>query len=455
MGIEVNTLIINKMDYPTGNIENKHIEMWKIKRIIKKLDNSKGNGTSMVTLVIPPKETIQQVMGFLNKEYAEAGNIKSKQTMTSVQGAITSTREKLKLYKNTPTNGLIVFCGMIMSEDGKNEKRMTLDIEPFKPAMSFLYKCENKFHSSCLTYLLEDDEKFGFIIVDGGGAVFATLQGNVKTIQQKIVVELPKKHNKGGQSSNRFARIRMEKRHNYVTKIAELATNNFITNDRPNVKGLIMAGSADFKTVISQGDCFDPRLKNIIVATYDVSYGGENGLNQAITMSADALANVRFVEEKKMISDFFENISLDTGMIVFGVSDTMQALEMSAIDKVLLYEELEITRYEIKNPVKGDTRVIYLNKTQEKDPKYFKDKDTGVDLEILNQESLADWLCVNYQHYGAKIELITDKTQEGFQFVKGFGGIGGTLRYKVDLDEIPNMDDNLGGDDFDPDEDFI
>lgn len=26
----------------TGNIENKHIEMWKIKRIIKKLDSAKG-----------------------------------------------------------------------------------------------------------------------------------------------------------------------------------------------------------------------------------------------------------------------------------------------------------------------------------------------------------------------------------------------------------------------------
>lgn len=27
---------------PTGNIEDKHIEMWKIKRLIKKLDSSKG-----------------------------------------------------------------------------------------------------------------------------------------------------------------------------------------------------------------------------------------------------------------------------------------------------------------------------------------------------------------------------------------------------------------------------
>jgi peptide chain release factor subunit 1 len=409
----------------------------------------------MVTLVIPPKEVIGQAMGFLNKEYAEAANIKSKQTMTSVQSAITSTREKLKLYRNTPTNGLIVFCGQILMEDNKTEKKITLDIEPFRPCQAFMYKCENKFHASCLNYLLEDDEKFGFIVVDGGGALFATLQGNVRNILHKIQVDLPKKHGRGGQSANRFARLREEKRHAYVRRVAELATQNFITNDRPNVKGIVMAGSADFKTVIQESDLFDPRLKAVLVATFDVSYGGENGLSQAITQSADALANVRFVEERRMISKFFEEISLDTGMIVFGVHDTMKALEMSALEKLLLYEDVEMTRYVVKNPVKGDTKVYYLTPAQEKDPKYWKDADSGIDLEVIENDSLADWLCVNYQHYGCKIELISDKTQEGFQFVKGFGGIGGMLRYKVDLDEIADNNDNAGGDDFDPDEDFI
>jgi len=74
----------------------------------------------------------------------------------------------------------------------------------------------------------------------------------------------------------------------------------------PNVKGIVMAGSADFKTVIGQSDFFDKRLKAVQIATFDVAYGGENGLNQAITQSADALANVRFVEERRMISSFFE-----------------------------------------------------------------------------------------------------------------------------------------------------
>lgn len=62
---------------------------------------------------------------------------------------------------------------------------------------------------------------------------------------------------RGGQSALRFARLRMEKRHNYIRKVAETTTQLFISNDRPNVSGLILAGSADFKTELSQSDMFD------------------------------------------------------------------------------------------------------------------------------------------------------------------------------------------------------
>jgi len=44
----------------------------------------------------------------------------------------------------------------------------------------------------------------------------------------KMLVDLPKKHGRGGQSSVRFARIRVEKRHNYVRRVAELCTQFFI-----------------------------------------------------------------------------------------------------------------------------------------------------------------------------------------------------------------------------------
>lgn len=80
-----------------------------------------------------------------------------------------------------------------------------------------------------------------------------------REILHKFTVDLPKKHGRGGQSALRFARLRMEKRHNYVRKVAELAVQFFITSDKPNVSGLILAGSADFKTELGMSDMFDQR----------------------------------------------------------------------------------------------------------------------------------------------------------------------------------------------------
>jgi len=68
------------------------------------------------------------------------------------------------------------------------------------------------------------------------------------------------RHGRGGQSALRFARLRMEKRHNYVRKVSELAVQMFITADRPNVSGLVLAGSADFKSELQTSDMFDQRL---------------------------------------------------------------------------------------------------------------------------------------------------------------------------------------------------
>merc|ERR1712024_363914 len=127
--------------------------------------------------------------------------------------------------------------------------------------------------------LLESDDKFGFLIMDGNGALYGTLQGNHREVLHKFSVDLPKKHGRGGQSALRFARLRLEKRHNYVRKVAEIATQLFISNDKPNISGMILAGSAAFKTELSQSDMFDPRLQAKIIKLVDVSYGGENGFS--------------------------------------------------------------------------------------------------------------------------------------------------------------------------------
>ena len=41
--------------------------------------------------------------------------------------------------------------------------------------------------------------------------------------------------------------------------------NKIISNDSPNVNGLILAGCADFKTELNQTEMFDRRLKKKII----------------------------------------------------------------------------------------------------------------------------------------------------------------------------------------------
>jgi peptide chain release factor subunit 1 len=189
-------------------------------------------------------------MSLLTQELAGAESIKSRQTRQSVISAITSAREKLKLYKNIPASGLVIFCGIILMEDGHTERKIKIALEPFRPINVFSYRCQNSFETEPLLSLLEDDDKFGFIIIDGNGVLFATLQGNNKEIIQRMPVQLPKKHGRGGQSAVRFARLREEKRHLYIVKCCELATQHFIANDRANIRGIVVAGSADLKFVM-------------------------------------------------------------------------------------------------------------------------------------------------------------------------------------------------------------
>jgi peptide chain release factor subunit 1 len=107
-----------------------------------------------------------------------------------------------------------------MEENGTGERKLIIDFEPFRAVNLSMYFCDSKFHLDELRgELLINEPPFGFIIVDGQGALYATLQGNAKEILTKFTVELPKKHGRGGQSSVRFARLRVEKRHNYLRKV--------------------------------------------------------------------------------------------------------------------------------------------------------------------------------------------------------------------------------------------
>lgn len=380
-----------------GEDDNQYIEQWKIKNLIKKLSEYKGQGTSVISLIISPNGNISKENTMLTDELGKCSNIKSRVNRQSVESAIVSAQNVLKNYKQVPKNGLCIYTG-IVSDNITKEKKISISFEPIKPIKSSLYMCDSKFHTSPLETLLVNNDRYGFIVIDGNGCLYAVISGNSKEILHEFDVNLPAKGIKGGQSSVRFQRLAEEKRVNYITKVTEIATRCFITNDLPNISALIIAGSSNMKERLYNSDKFDQRIKKKVIKLVDISNGGKDGLNQAITNSQDVLANLPLIHEKKVVTEFMTEISKDTGLYAFGKKEVLKCLEMGAVSKIIVSGELN------------------------------DEKDENDRINIV------EWLTTNTDKYGSKLEIISSSSSEGFQFCKNFG-IGAILRYKVELEE--------------------
>lgn len=392
-------------------LSSQEIEIWKMKRLIKMLDSITGNGTSMISLIIPPKDQLFKIIKNLEDERGSASNIKSRVNRLSVLTAIETAIQCLKSYSKVPPNGLIVYCGL-GEMPGCKEKKIHISFEPYHPLNTSLYYCDDRFHTEELGKLCVEKNRFGFIITDGHGTLFAVLSGDSKTILHKFTVNLPNKHGRGGQSAKRFSRLREEKRHNYLRKIAEMATLLFIGGEeKVNISGLILGGSADLKSELNTSDLLDPRLMKIIVKIVDISYGGESGFNEAINHTTELLSGVKLVQEKKIIKEFFEEIEKDTGLYCFGVKHILAALEAGVLKDIMVWENLSI---------------MY----------------DGCNIVNSGNILLIEWLADQYVKYGTTLHIITDKSPEGSQFINGFGGIGGILRYPYEfIEDDSNIQD--------------
>ena len=68
---------------------------------------------------------------------------------------------------------------------------------------------------------------------------------------------------------------------------------------------------------------------------------------------------MKFVQEKRLIQKYFDEISQDTGKYCFGIDDTLKALELGAVETLIVWENLDITRYVLRNAAGGMSYLFY------------------------------------------------------------------------------------------------
>lgn len=341
---------------------------------------------------------------------------------------------KLKNYKVPPPNGLAIFCGTISTDNSVGRKWINLDIEPIKPITSNLYYCDDKFHVGLLKSQVQGGPRFGIVIINGGGCSIHLLQGSYKETLEKWGVSLPKKHNRGGQSHDRFRRIREEKRAWYVKDVIAAVTNHFIdtTTNKVNVDGLVISGFGDLKNDFVKSQHLDARIKQKILKVVDVQYDGETGLHTTIALAKDVLSSNQLVRESNILSGFMDIIS-QNGPYCIGIRETLSALESGIVETLIVWDRLPTIRCSSKD---SPSLVSYVD---------------GPITDDSQAVPLVDWLLDNCSNFGAKLLFVTDNSSLGAQFSQGLGGIGGILRYQVDL---TLMDDDHPIDTYDDSDDY-
>ena len=93
---------------------------------------------------------------------------------------------------------------------------------------------------------------------------------------------------------------------------------------------------------------------------------------------------------------------MDSGRVCYGVEDTLKALELGAAEVLIVYENLEITRWTLKSSA-GSEVIIHTSKEQEADREQFMDKETGQELEVQDSGPLLEWLAEKYKDFVSSI----------------------------------------------------
>ncbi len=408
---------------------------YEFKKMLERLSEKEGSGTELITLYIPPDKQIYDVTAQLRDEFGQCANIKSKQTRTNVQSAISSILSRLKYFNRPPENGMAVFCGTINTGGDRTDLQCEI-IEPPEPLNLYMYRCSSNFELEPLKQMLEEKVVYGLIVLDRRESYIGFLRGNRIEPISGVTSTVPGKQRKGGQSSVRFQRLRLIAINEYYKKVGDRASEIFLAEKDffERFKGVLIGGPTPTKEEFADGAYLHHELQKRIVGLFDVAYTNESGLAELVDNAQDALKGMEVVKEKTYMNRFLQELVKDNGNATYGEESVRKNLEIGAVDTLLLSDKLRQARLKVACQTCGYTE----ERTVRLEPgKSLRDLDLGVcpkdtaPLYIAEESDIIDELTQLADQSSTDVEIISDDFEEGAVLYNAFGGIAAILRYRT------------------------
>jgi len=357
-------------------------EKFKLEELLEELGSIKGRHTELVTVYIPAGFNINAVAKQLEAEASTASNIKSKNTRKSVLDALERISRELKLYKQTPPNGMAIFCGNVSQTEGQEDIKLWV-IEPPHPLKVRLYRCDQEFILGPLKEMTEAGEVYGLLVMDRKEATIGLLEGKQIKVLRKMTSGVPGKYKAGGQSSVRFERIREGLAKEFYRRVADSMKEVFF--EMPKLKGILVGGPIPTKEDFLKEGNLVTALKEKVIGVRNIGYSDEHGLKLLVEASQDILSQQEIIHEKKILENFFMLLGKTPEKVTYGKENVDKAFQFGAVQTLIVSKKL--------------------------------------DKKIMHD------LISKAENTSAEVEIVSTETPEGEQFFN-LSGIGAVLRFQ-------------------------
>ena len=408
-------------------------QKYDLKRQLEELRACKGRHTELISLYVPPNKQIHDVTSYLKNEYSQSQNIKSKTTMKNVLSAIESIMSRLKHFKQPPENGIVFFVGHKSVGSDKTDM-VAYIIEPPLPINIFLYRCDSSFFIEPLEDMLVEKEIYGLFLIDRRECTIGLLRGNRIDLLKYMTSHVPGKHGRGGQSQRRFERLTELAAHEWFVKCGEQASEIF--RNQKDIKGILAGGPGPTKQFFIDEGYLHYEIQDKIIETFDTGYTDEYGLKELVSAASETMTNLKISKEKKLMKAFLKEITKSKGgLSVYGEDQIRRALQIGAIDTLLLSESLRKYRIKLNCPSCNyfEERTISEDDLKNFSPPICSKCNSSSTMEIVEKIDLIDELSDLAEKIGSKVEIISLGSEEGDSLYSAFNGIAGILRYPIDL----------------------
>ena len=199
--------------------------------------------------------------------------------------------------------------------------------EPPKKIGQSFYMCDKRFHLDSILEMYKEGTTFGIVFITGKMYSFYKIIKTGEHYDSKKIyssaVRLPKKQKKGGQSAQRFCRIRNNEEAAYIKKVSEKVIEYFVDLEasKATIKKLIFAGPSSKKEKLREEPLIQQYFSFNPVEIFNTSDLNDTVIFETLNNVKNLFENNNMLEEEKIL-DFVKNL-LETAddKTVYGIEE--------------------------------------------------------------------------------------------------------------------------------------